>query len=201
MIYVVSGYRRSGTTAMMRALNQGGLDFLADKELQSEWNQAPQDGYQPLPDGGLFELGRNSYINPKIMRMLIDKAPDQICIKVFFDGLPVLPVSDYTVIFMRRDADEIEQSMQAVDRYKRKRDFPVHKRARLPFDVYAPYDANNLKHCLDIAKARQDMKVLEVEFRDLVEDPGAVLTRLELPIDIEKAASAIDPDWYRCRVA
>ena len=71
----------------------------------------------------------------------------------------------------------------------------------LPFDVYAPYDADNIEHCLDIAKSRQDMRVLEVEFRDLVETPEAVFTRLELPIDIDKAVQAIDPDWYRCRAA
>jgi hypothetical protein len=200
-MYVVSGYRRSGTTAMMRALHQGGLPMIAEKELQSDWDQAPQDGYQPLPDGGLYEVGRHTYLDPGVMRALTAKTPANVCIKVFFDGLPTLPVHNYRVIFMRRDPAEIAASMEKVNEYKRKRQFPVKEHKRLPFDAMAPFIPEDVEQCLAIARARRDMDVIEVDFRDLVENPERELYRLGAPIDIQKASKAIDPAWYRERVA
>ncbi len=201
MIYVVSGYRRSGTSAMMTALNAGGMPCLSNSKLDEHTlKQRRIDGYKPTKNI-LYEVGRDFYMTPGAIRKFVSEN-DEIALKVFYDGLPILPAHEYTVIFMQRNLEEITLSIKAVDKYRdaalgRK----VNKQESYPFNVYHDHRPADVRQCLDIAKTRSDMNVIEVCFRDLIEEPVRVLESLNIPIDVGKAAKAIDPDWYRSRVA
>ena len=209
MIYVVSGYRRSGTSAMMTALNAGGMPCLSNSKLDEHTaKQRRIDGYKPTKDL-LYEVGRDFYMRPGVVRKFVSEH-DDIALKVFYDGLPILPVHDYTVIFMQRDLEEIKLSIKAVDRYRDASiGSKVNKQESYPFNVYTDHRPADVKQCLDIAKSRSDMSVIEVWFRDLIENPIETLKaikhtplgRMRVPIDTAKAAEVIDPDWYRSRVA
>ena len=206
MIYVVSGYRRSGTSAMMAALSAAGLPVLSNARLDDFLRDQPEiDGYRPVKLG-YYEVGRSFYLNPLVMRRFVAEH-DGVALKVFYDGLPVLPAGEYTVIFMHRDPQEIIKSLERVDKYKESiRQEKNPKSNRYPFDVYAEYRPDDVQHCLEIVRARKDIDVVEVQFRDLVESPVETLNsikhtplgRVRVPIDVDKAAEVIDPDWYRC---
>ena len=215
MIYVVSGYRRSGTSVMMAALKASGLPVLSNARLDDFTARHPViDGYKPTKDL-FYEVGRKFYMSPVEMRNFIRR--DETAIKIFYDGLPILPAGNYTVIFMQRDPKEIVESLKHVDKYKESfnnhnklKKMAVHPQKvapiNYPFDVYAEYKPEDVQHCLDIAKARKDIDVIEVQFSDLVENPAKTLNfirqtplgRIRVPIDVDKAVAVIDPDWYRC---
>lgn len=194
---------------MMAALKASGLPVLSNARLDDFTATHPLiDGYKPTKDL-LLEVGRAIYMNPSFMRDFV-KDNDEIGVKVFYDGLPVLPRGDYTVIFMQRDPDEIRDSIERVDRYKKsfnqkdkKRHIPIHPKEinRYPFDVYAEYKPEDVIHSLEIAKQRKDMRVIEVQFKDLIANPIAVFERLRVkgvPVHVDNAQKIVDPDWYRC---
>ena len=200
---------------MMAALKASGLPIVSNVRLDDFTAQHPMiDGYKPTK-GLLLEAGRAFYMHPKVMRKFV-RENDEIGIKVFFDGLPILPVGEYTVIFMQRDADEIIESLARVDRYKRSYNSKGTSKVfeerdddrsnRYPFDVYSKYRPDDVEQCLEIVKQRRDVEVVEVQFSDLIKDPVKTLQsirktplgRVRVPIDVDKAAAIIDPDWYRC---
>ena len=201
MIYVVSGYRRSGTTAMMKALHCGGLPVLCNSKIDDNCKRLPEvDGYKPTPTGLQFEIGQSFYMDPDFMAQYVVKNPGS-AVKVFFDGLPNLPAHDYVVVFMHRDPGEIRESLQRAEDYRKAINMRDNRKDRLPFDVYKDYTPEHVDYCYRIARQRRDMKVIDVNFVDLVRKPIEVLSWIRniIPIDLEKAAEAIDPDWYRCR--
>lgn len=200
MIYVVSGFRRSGTTAMMHALNAGGIPAVTSIEMDRRSAEYPSiNGYVPTPIEHQYEIGRLVYLNGESMRNFV-KAHPGTAIKVFFDGLPTLPVSEYTVIFMRRNSEEIKASVKQVEDFR-----ALIKMGKNPtdagyFDVYKDYNSADIKHCLDIAQARSDMDVKVVWFDQLIAEPQETLEKLELPFDAAEAAKAINPEFYRFRL-
>ena len=193
MIYVVSGYRRSGTSAMMAALGAGGLSIIANLDLE-HYNQGP-DGYKPNPKK-LYEVGQSAYLSPWILEGLLMEGT---AIKVFFDGLPTLPAGDYRVLFMTRDPAEIEESSRIAREAVMQSCGEVSRGGRVPFDVYSPYSQAAIDWVLGICEQRQDVDLSVVDFRELVKTPETVLERLRLPIDLDRAAAEINPDFYRVR--
>ena len=194
MIYIVSGYRRSGTSCMMRCLHKGGIDALYAPRIEN-LNTEVGD-YIPNP-GGLWEVGRRFYTEPKFLRRIAAEKRD-VCIKIMFDGLPYLARGDYTVLWMDRDPDEIEASLETNDARLRARGVTENV-PRKPFDVYMPYSQADIDHVRGICEARSDIVLRRVWFRDLVQRPDEILRGLGLPIDVEKAASVVDKKYYRAR--
>lgn len=209
---------------MMAALKASGLPLLSNSRLDGFTARHPViDGYKPTKTL-LYEVGRSFYLRPNLMRDLVANDID-LGIKVFYDGLPVLPVGEYTVIFMHRDPGEIAESLLKLEKYKQSfnkdeslgddghtslfeiRDVDMGVEAnQYPFHVYRKYKPDDVQHCLDIVKQRRDIDVIEVQFSDLIKNPVKTLNfirktpcgRIRVPIDVEKAAAVIDPDWYRC---
>ena len=201
MIYVVSGYRRSGTTAMMKALVSGGIPAATNKRIDRINNKMPVvRGYMPNPRGALWEMGHEFYMVPDLMRAFVDNHQD-CAIKIFFDGLPWLPVCEqgYTVIFMRRPDEEIRASVETFEKYRGEIMQQSNPKDKRPFDIYRDYNPDHVQWCLDIAKQRRDITVHEVWFADLVDDPVGVIEGLGLPVDVKASATAIDHKWYRNR--
>lgn len=194
---VVSGYRRTGTSAMMRALGIGGIPLIYTPEIE-EANT--QDGDYVVSPSGMWELGRGLYMRPDIMGPTAEKY-GSFAVKVFFDGLPNLPVVDnhvWEVVFMERDADEIRASCEKAQASVKKVMEPAGS-SEDRFDVYRDYNQDDIDEVLSIVSERSDMKVQRVEFADLIGNPVRVFNGLNLPIDIVAAAGSIDPEFYRIR--
>jgi hypothetical protein len=197
MIYIVSGYRRSGTSCMMKALYAG----LTEGQIlyqpgQERIGAQEENGYLPNPSG-LHEVGQAYYMRPRFLRQI----PDGSLLKVLYDGLPHLPKRDYVVVFMHRDPDEIQASCDRVDLHLRQVGVNENGKAWYPFDSFRPYSQEDIDHVVDICEVRADIKLIHVDFRWLVENPLESFRRLStaIPIDPEKSAEIIKPDFYRFR--
>ena len=193
MIYVVSGYRRSGTSAMMGALQAGGIPVVFNPDLEKM--NIGTNGYKPNPVS-LYEIGRIAYMEPGLLHQLL---LDGHAIKIFFDGLPTLPKGDYKIIYMVRDVDEINESLRIALENVRSAGERPNSGGQKPFDVYSPYAQKEIDWVLGICDARSDIDLCMVDYHDLVNDPGRVLEELHLPINIGAAAKAIDEKHYRVK--
>jgi hypothetical protein len=205
MIVIVSGYRRCGTSAMMQALCAGGLPVIYQPGMEKRNPPADEDGYKPIP-GRLLEVGQVYYMSMRFLRILPAQKGNSL-VKIFYDGLPALPRGDYTVVFMRRDPDEIKASTDRVDRRLRAVGTEENPRHWYPFDVFRPYKQEDIDHVLGIMRARVDIDLVEVNFRDMIERPAETFHRIKyresgskrFDLDIGKAVSIINPDLWRER--
>jgi len=195
--YIVSGHRRSGTSAMMQALAKGQTEgtciFAARDRILGN---VERDGYRPIP--GLFlEVGQ-SYKDAEWLRQM----PDNIFVKIFFDGLPNLPLGKYKVIFMVRDEWEINHSIDRAEKHIRSMGVPENPPSDDTFYIYRKYSQDDIDHVLGICEARSDIDLIKVNFTDMIKHPKHEFETLRLrgiPIDPEKSALAIDPSYYRSK--
>ena len=202
MIYVVSGYRRSGTSAMMKALHEGmagqGI-ATAYQPGQNKIGAKPEDGYIPNPSE-LWEIGQYWYMNPAFLRGL----PDNTLAKILFDGLLILPRRQYTIVYMHRDPVEIQASCDRVDRHLRQVGVQENPEKGYPFDCFRPYRQVEIDHVLDVMEVRADVHLVHVQFKELVNDPLSVFEALRdhgIPVNPERAAAVINPEHYRYRAS
>jgi hypothetical protein len=169
--------------------------------------------YQPAPTG-LLEVGRKQYLKPKWLRT---EFKDNYLVKVLYEGLPYLPGhldSDYTVVFMHRNPEEIKLSLQRVaqyfkdweEKYSSKR--PEDKPRIGGFDIYRNYNQDDIDHVLGILRTRSDIQLIEVQYEDFVTDLDNhvedLAERLPTPIldtKIKEAKRQINPEYRRFRCA
>lgn len=195
MIYIVSGYRRSGTSMMMRALYTGlKTGQILYRPEQEKIGSQVENGYTPNPSG-LHEVGQAYYMNATFLRGM----PDGSLVKILYDGLPCLPKGNYTVFFMRRDPKEIAASCDRVDRHLRQIGVTENPMRWYPFDSFRPYRQEDIDHVLGICEARSDINLVHVDFRWTVRNPLETFRRLStvIPIDPEKSASVVNESYYR----
>jgi hypothetical protein len=187
--------------AMANGLNEGIIVHSEDDDRVG--NVANWAGYIPSP-GPLLEVGRNAYYNAEFVRNL----PADVLVKIFFDGLPTLPADKYLVIFMRRKEAEILESCAKVARHLQAIGVPSNP-ARGMFDIYSPYNQDDIDHVLGIMDQRKDVELIEVDYADLIDNPEKILNRIKytplgrtrVDLDVKKAASVINKDFYRSKVA
>ena len=186
MIHIVSGFMRSGTSAMMSALIAGGMDA-AWSEHRDKLADAKADEHYHPNRSGLYEVPLREYSEPSFPLQYQNKL-----IKVMswgLDGLAVNP-EGYRVILMHRDKEEIRQSYEAF----------FSKPLRIPwFEQYEERMSRAVKVLLN----RRDVFGVDcVQYRELVNSPESVLSDLKRfgwPIDSVKSAETIDPTQYRFR--
>jgi len=202
MIYVVSGHRRSGTSAMMKALHEGMAGqgvAMAYQPGQEKIGAEPKDGYIPNPSG-LQEVGQFYYQNPAFLRGI----PEDTLLKILWDGLILLPKRKYTIVYMHRDPVEIQASCERVDRHLRQVGVQENPEKGYPFDCFRPYRQEEIDHVLDVMEVRADVKLIHVDFKQMVETPYGVFLMLKdhgIPLDVERAAGLIDPSYYRFKAS
>ena len=107
MIYIVSGYMRSGTSMMMEALEAGGMDVCYSDKRDNDMFARFKDGPY-LPNDKYYELQISDYLRDDFVERFDGKA-----IKVLAPFLHLLPVAEYNVLYMNRDTDHIFQSYAA----------------------------------------------------------------------------------------
>jgi hypothetical protein len=176
MIYVVSGFMRSGTSMMMRALEAGGLVVAKEDErtkaMNERWGEVgTPNGY--LPNDDYYEMLIEPHLNPRFPSEFEDKV-----VKVMYGGVAKLPRHQYRAIFMRRPARDIQMSMLAAFRDSTSL-------------MWAPdvFDAH-MSRIVDILRDRRSFaSVDEVWYDDVIENPRKVFAKLDWPIDVDAAAA------------
>lgn len=182
MIYIVSGFPRSGTSTMMHVLTSGGLSPVQDLELceavAKVWKAR---GIAP-PPCGFYESGMGT------CEFESEKFPvkyDGKLIKVLLFNLHWLKPGAYRIVMMRRQEKDI-----------------VASRIKSSWKAGAQGQWSNERFAMGKARfrGRRDfLSVDEIWLSDFLDDPAAALGKLALsgwPIDVAKALAVVDHTSY-----
>jgi hypothetical protein len=178
--YIVSGLERSGTSLMMQMLYLGGMRVAFDES-------RPPDENNPR---GYYELAGGKIINRLIDSTFDIEAYKGYVIKVTAYGLKFLPVSNYRIIYMRRNIDEVLKSMQKMG---------ANINAGKDRMLFQKLD----RFSLELMHSRDDMEYITVNYRDLIDNPrkemGRVRNFLGVPFGVDASVKAVDTSLYRNR--
>ncbi len=173
MIYIVSGFMRSGTSMMMEALIAGGLSPAysptRDHQLNAKWGD-PDVGY--TPNTAYYELDGETYNDPNFPSMFEGRV-----LKCLYGGLERLKVGSYRCVFMRRPHEEIKTSCLAA--------FGTIP----PLAAASDFDLYIETLIARVRDRRSFLSVDEVWYADVLADPVGAFTRLDWPIDAIKASA------------
>lgn len=184
-IVIVSGLPRSGTSLMMQLLEAGGVPPFADFERQAD-DDNPRGYYE-------LEAIKKLKTNPDLLDAAGGKA-----VKAIHMLLADLPAKHhYKVIFMRRDLNEVLASQRKMlDRSGK-------KGAALPEAALKKVFEGQLAKVDAWLAAQNNIEVLNVEHRALLNDPAPVIEQLNQflgrNLDTGKMADVVDPTLYRNR--
>ena len=109
--FIVSGFPRSGTSMMMDCLKVGGMEIMSSPKRDGLNKKVSDDSYKMNPDS-LHELSMQDIRNPWLLRENVGKV-----IKIPSVFLPMVRIpfgTEYSVVYMWRDSEEIRQSAQAI---------------------------------------------------------------------------------------
>jgi hypothetical protein len=107
MLYIVSGFMRTGTSMMMRALEAGGMDAAYSAERDARMNaHFGEPDYRP--NDKYYELEWSDYRRGDLGERYAGRL-----IKCLYGGMLRMPPTDCRVVFMRRPANEIRSSLIA----------------------------------------------------------------------------------------
>lgn len=183
--YVVSGWMRSGTSMMMRALEAGGMEACYRVSRDVMKNRYADEHYDPNL-GGLYELERKDYAAPDFPAGYEGKLIKALRMGVA--NMNVMP-GGIKCLFMLRDPEEQRQSYMAF------------------FGGQAPtveVISQQVERARLGAYNRRDTEVLELAYRDVIEVPYQSFERVKaffgVDLDVAKAAAIVDPELYRYRL-
>lgn len=184
LVYVVSGFPRSGTSMLMRCLEAGGLACVYSCEGDDNRNRNTLiPGYVPNPHG-FYE---NAPVNvPGAWPAFAGRA-----VKVIRDDLGSIPAGvRCRVAYMTRDPAEIRRSYYGI------------LSGPHPESVYGFLDGYWPKVGADVGRLlAAGHEVTPLRYAAVVADPAAELTRLGWPLNAARAAAVVDPALYRHRGA
>jgi len=181
MIYLVSGYMRSGTSMMMQCLEAGGMDVAYSIKRTETANKLWSDDQFKSNANGFYEF------SPKEMEQPDFPAKhDGKVIKLVTPWLKFLKGHKARVLFMLRNPEEIRQSSEAVLSMPLKSEW---------IGIYPLRMAAHIRRLKD-----SGCDVQTVDFKKVITNPLECLGRLDWPIDPVKAATAVKPDLYRFRI-
>lgn len=178
MIYIVSGFPRTGTSMMMNALAEGGLTpaYSIDRENFLARNGDSQ--YQPNPK--YLEIRHSEY-----RKLGFPLQYEGKLIKVMTWGLDGMSVGSYRIILMLRDPEEIRQSYEAAFNDK--------------IDVSEYFE--KMEAIEDKMLNRKDVQsVHTLSYREVLSHPLKLFESIGWPIECARAARAIDPQQCRFKV-
>lgn len=184
-LYVVSGFMRTGTSMMMRALEAGGLEAEYQQSREEMRKRFADDKYDPNI-GGLYELERKDYQKLNFPRDYEGKL-----IKALNNGVSNMSVmpNGIRVVFMRRDPEEIRQSYGAF--------FDNQLRAVQNRDLFN----KRMEKIIEQIKNRKDVLSCNVFwYRKVVESPKKhfqILKDNSWNINIDKCVEVVDPKYCR----
>lgn len=183
-VVIVSGLPRSGTSMTMAMLAAGGLPCVSDGT-----RSADEDNPR-----GYFE-------DERVKSLAADsdwlRAASGQVVKIVSPLLAHLPPGpEYAVLFMRRDLDEVLASQAKM---MERRGEPQ----TVPDDEMKWYFEKHLRRVESLLEERADTRVLYLEHGEVIADPrrqaAAIASFLDLPLDLERMAAAVDRGLYRNR--
>ena len=184
-ITIVSGLPRSGTSMMMRMLEQGGLPALTDG-----FRQADEDnplGYYE------FEAVKRLDKDASWLASALNKA-----VKIIYIFLYNLsPAYRYKVIFMNRNLDEVVASQKTMLRRRCEGD-------RLSDEQLITSFHDQLLRLDAWIRKQPNFSVLYINYDEAVGDPETsrnIAQFLGLALDTEEMARSVDPSLHRNRSA
>jgi hypothetical protein len=185
-ITVVTGYPRSGTSMLMQILAAGGLDVLIDD------CKAP-DEHNPK---GYFEFGQALRLGREGETTDWLEAARGKAVKVIATQLQhLLPTYAYKVIFMRRNIAEVIASSLKLGATLLDSGLNERERVLAFKGEYVHYEIWLMQ--------QPNMEAIYLNYNDILVSPEENLERvrrfLDLPLDLEGMAAAIDPSLYRQR--
>jgi hypothetical protein len=183
-ITVVSGLPRSGTSMMMRILDQGGLPVMTDG-IRAADEDNPRGYYE-------FELVKRLDKDASWLRDAYNKALKVIYI--FLYHLP--PEHRYKVLFLRRNLDQVVASQNVMLGNRNE------KRTLDDEQLVRSYH-RQLRHLYAWLKQRNNFEVLYVDYEDILSDPEdavlEVVGFLGRPLNAQAMIQAIEPSLHRNR--
>lgn len=183
MIYIVSGFMRSGTSMMMSCLEAGGLQVVKSPDRDRLNDNHSDEFYRPNPVS-LYEPDQR-----EIGKWDWPRKHDGCVLKVVCPWIRQLAVHDYRVIWMDRDSEEIRQSYEGAFGGK------------LTIENIETAQKEGLSHFTN----RKDVKqIIRVPYAEMIADPDKWLFRIETTIgrllDRASAAAVVNQDLYRFRL-
>ncbi|NOZ95463.1 MAG: sulfotransferase domain-containing protein, partial [Acidobacteria bacterium] len=184
---VVSGLPRSGTSMAMKMLAAGGVPILSDGRRRADEDN-PEGYFELEIVKTLSEAGDTSWL---------DHAAGK-AVKIISYHLRFLPHgTPYEVIFMRRRLGEILASQDVMLARRGEAEDPN-------AGTLSPAYRDHLIHVQTILRLRPELRVLELWYHDVVENPlGAareIAAFLDRRLDVEAMARAVNPSLYRQRL-
>jgi hypothetical protein len=184
-VTLVSGLPRSGTSMMMKMLEAGGMEVLADHV-----RAADEDNPE-----GYYEFERVKKIEHD--QAWLDDARGKV-VKMISALLKHLPATHrYKVVFMRRRLEEVLASQrQMLIRRSKPTDATSDEKM-------AAFFTNHLQRTEQWLAEQPNIEVLYVSYNDLMQDPDAhcadVVRFLGLPLDPARMVSVASDRLYRQR--
>jgi len=186
-IVVVSGLPRSGTSMLMKMLDEGGMQIMTDSERIADIdNPKGYFEYERVKD--LEKETDKSYVREgrgkvlKVISFLIKDLPDD---------------NDYRVIFMRRDLDEVIASQNKMIQRLGTDDSTAAEEAMK--EAYR----NDIVRTRLLCKKRPNFELIEISYKSTVEDSEATARSVNAFVGghLDEAAmrAAVDGSLYRNR--
>jgi hypothetical protein len=186
-IVVVSGLPRSGTSMLMKMLDEGGMQIMTDSERVADIdNPKGYFEYERVKD--LEKETDKSYVHEgrgkvlKVISFLIKDLPDD---------------NDYRVIFMRRDLDEVIASQNKMIQRLGTDDSTAAEEAMK--EAYR----NDIVRTRLLCKNRPNFELIEISYKNTVEDSEATARSVNAFVGghLDEAAmrAAVDGSLYRNR--
>jgi hypothetical protein len=186
-VIVVSGLPRSGTSMMMKMLQEGGLpvvtDLLRAADIDNPNGYYELESVKQLPEGRAEWLGEAQGRAVKVISALLEYLP---------------PAYHYKVIFMQREMGQVLASQRKM----------LSNRSQPAGANDAEMEAQFQEH---LAAARYwlgrqpNIEVLYVDYSRLLADPQAACRKvadfLGMELDLERMQAVPDARLYRTRVA
>ena len=184
-ITVVSGLPRSGTSMVMRMLENGGMDLLTDRaRAADEDNPRGYFEFEPVRD-----LARDASWMPSARGKAV---------KIISHLLYHLPPGErYRIILLQRDMGEVLVSQRKMlERRGTAGDAGVDS-------ILAEKYAAHLRNVVSWITNQKHIALLTVQYTEILADPREAAERmrdfLDLPLDTEAMAASVDPALYRNR--
>ncbi len=186
-IVVVSGLPRSGTSMLMKMLDEGGMQIMTDSERVADIDNPK----------GYFEYERVKDLEKETDKRYVREGRGKV-LKVISFLIKDLPDdNDYRVIFMRRDLDEVIASQNKMIQRLGTDDSTAAEEAMK--EAYR----NDIVRTRLLCKNRPNFELIEISYKNTVEDSEATARSVNAFVGghLDEAAmrAAVDGSLYRNR--
>lgn len=184
-VTIVSGLPRSGTSMMMRMLDEGGIPAMTDNIRVADEDN-PKGYYE-------FEPVKKTKENASWLK----DAPGKV-VKMVYRLLYDLPAGyTYRVVFMRRKLEEVIKSQEVMLERSGKGG------GQLSDEQLIALFSSEMAKCEKWMTDNPNFEFLNVDYNEMVKDPKSLVIRLNEflggSLDTEAMAGVVDPSLYRQR--